>query len=195
MKKTIENLAKAFIGESQARNRYGFYAKAAKKEGYEQIAAVFTETAEQERSHASSLFKMMNELKKREGIDLNSFLVEAEMPTAFGNTKDNLKSAIAGETYEFKTMYPEFADAAQKEGLNDIAARLKAIARAEEYHAGKYSRLLHELEQGTLYKKDSTSTLWICRECGYIHEGPEPPEICPACQHPKGHYQLLSERY
>lgn len=195
MKKTIENLAKAFIGESQARNRYGFYSKVAKKEGHEQIAAVFSKTAEQERSHASTLFKMINDLKKRAALDLNAIQVEAEMPTYFGSTIDNLKAAIAGETYEFKSMYPEFAKAAQEEGLNDIAARLRAIARAEEHHARRYGSLLHELEYGTLYKKGDATTRWVCRECGYVHEGNEPPEMCPACQHPRGHYQRMVEEY
>jgi rubrerythrin len=195
MKRTMENLAKAFIGESQARNRYGFYAKVAKKEGYEQIAAIFGETAEQERAHASTLFKMINELKKRAAIDVNAILVEADMPTSLGSTKDNLKAAISGETHESKSMYPGFAQVAQEEGLNDIAARLKAIARAEEHHAERYGSLLHELEHGTLHKKGDASTRWTCRECGYVHEGNEPPEICPACQHPRGHYQRMSEEY
>ena len=195
MKRTIENLAKAFIGESQARNRYGFYAKAAKKEGYEQIAAIFGETAEQERAHASNLFKMIKELRVRAGGEVNAIIVEADMPTSFGSTKDNLKAAIAGETHEFKSMYPEFAQTAKEEGLNDIAARLRAIAKAEEHHAERYGRLLQELEHGTLYKKSDKTTRWTCRECGYVHEGPEPPETCPVCQHPQGYYQLIAEEY
>lgn len=195
MKKTIENLAKAFIGESQARNRYGFYAKAAKKEGYEQIAAIFGETAEQERSHAGNLFRMLNELKKRAAVEVEAIMVEADMPTSFGSTKDNLKAAISGETHEFKSMYPEFAQTAHEEGFNDIAARLRAIAIAEKHHAERFGSILHELEQGTLYKKSDASAKWTCRECGYVHEGHEPPEMCPVCQHPKGYYQRLSEEY
>ncbi len=195
MKRTIENLAKAFIGESQARNRYGFYSKAAKKEGYEQIAAIFGETAEQEKAHASSLFKMINALMMSVAGEANAIIDEADMLTSFGSTKDNLKAAIAGETHEFKSMYPDFAKTAQEEGLNDIAARLRAIARAEEHHAERYGSLLRELEHGSLYKKGDASNKWICRECGYVHTGYEPPEICPACQHPKGYYQRMVEGY
>ena len=130
MKKTIENLAKAFIGESQARNRYTFYSKVAKKEGYEQIAEIFLITAENEREHASWLFKLINELKQKSGEDFSEIKVETVAPTVFGTTAENLKAAIAGENYEYTKMYPEFADIAEKEGFPEIAKRLRVIAKA-----------------------------------------------------------------
>lgn len=195
MKETIKNLAAAFVGESQARNRYTFYAKAAKKDGFEQISAIFDTTSEQERTHASILFKMINELKKdvEGGFDSIS-LDAAEVPTVFGSTAEHLKAAIAGETYEFKDMYPGFADVAEKEGLKDIAARLRAIALAEAHHADRYEKLLAEVQGGTVFKKD-TEIEWTCRKCGYVHKGTEPPAKCPACNHDTGHFQRKTEEY
>jgi rubrerythrin len=188
MKKTMENLAKAFIGESQARNRYTLYAKAAKAEGYEQISAVFLETAEQERSHASSLWKMVQQLKKDENLDFGSLSFEAEFPAVQGCTADNLKAAIAGEHYETSSMYPEFAEVAEKEGYSYIAGRLRAIGKAEKHHETKYQKLLAWVESDTVFK-ERQSIKWVCRECGYEHEGTEPPETCPSCEHPRSYFQ------
>jgi len=194
MQQTIQNLAKAFIGESQARNRYTIYAKVAKKEGYEQIAGIFKETAEQEREHASQLFKMINELKKDSSENLEEINVEAATPTTYGKTAENLKAAIAGENYEYTSMYPEFAKKAEEEGLPKVEARLKAIAKAEKHHEERYQKLLKEVEAGAVFKK-SKETIWVCRECGYIHVGKEPPEVCPSCDHAKVYYQVKCEEY
>jgi len=190
MSKTLTNLTKAFIGESQARNRYTFYAKVAKKEGYEQIAGIFLETAEQEKTHAKRLFEHIQELK--EGAD--EIKVEASAPTVYGTTKENLQAAIAGETYEYTKMYPEFANIATEEGLTDIAARLEAIAKAEKHHKDRYEKLLAQFEAGTTFKKDAETT-WVCRECGYIHSGTEAPRECPSCDHPQAFYQVICENY
>ncbi|MFC1651570.1 rubrerythrin [Patescibacteria group bacterium] len=190
MKKTLENLTKAFIGESQARNRYTFYAKVAKKEGFEQIAGIFLETADQEKTHAKRLFEHIQELKDgAEAID-----VTATAPTVYNTTKENLKAAIKGENYEHTEMYPEFAKTAEEEGFPKIAARLKAIAKAEEHHEERYKKLLKEVTAGTVFKKDKEIT-WICRECGYMHKGTESPEKCPSCDHPQAFYQVQCEEY
>ncbi|RLI14094.1 MAG: rubrerythrin family protein [Candidatus Hecatellales archaeon] len=194
MGETIKNLVKAFIGESQARNRYTFYAKAAKQEGYEQIAEIFLITAENEKEHASSLFKLINELKKQSGGSLDEISVEAAAPTVLGTTAENLKAAIAGENYEHTKMYPEFAEVAEKEGYPEIAKRLRAIAKAEEHHEERYRKLLKEVEAGTVFKKEK-EVWWVCRECGYIHYGKEPPEKCPSCDHPRSYFQIKCEEY
>lgn len=212
MGKTIENLAKAFIGESQARNRYAFYAKTAQKEGYEQVAEIFRLTADNEKEHASWLFKLINELKKRPARTRHNFAdvggsvagggkenldeikVEAGAPTTFGSTAENLKAAIAGENYEHTQMYPEFADAAEKEGLAEIAKRLRAIALAEKHHEERYKKLLERVEDGTMFKREK-EVWWVCRECGYVHFGTEPPEKCSSCDHEKGFYQIKCEEY
>ncbi len=195
MKKTIKNLTQAFIGESQARNRYTIYSKIAKKEGYEQIAAIFTETAEQEREHAKWLFRMINDLKKQLGEkEYEVIKVEAEAPTILGETKDNLKSAIEGENYEQTNMYPEFAQTAREEGLEDIAHRLESIAKAEAHHEERYQKLLDQLEKGTIFKKEE-ETVWVCRKCGYVHKGNTPPEKCPSCGHPQAYFQVKNEKY
>lgn len=194
MQKTIQNLTKAFIGESQARNRYAFYAKVAKKEGYEQIASVFMETAEQEKTHAKRLFEHIQELKKQSKEDLTEIKVEAVMPTIYGNTSDNLKAAIAGENYEYTEMYPEFAKVAEEEDLSDIAKRLYSIAKAEKHHEEKYKKLLTQVEAGTVFKKDQEVS-WVCRECGYVHIGTEAPKECPSCDHPQAYYQVQCENY
>ena len=191
MQKTIQNLTKAFIGESQARNRYTFYAKVAKKEGYEQIASIFLETAEQEKTHAKRLFELIQELNKD---GLGEIKVEASAPTVYGNTAENLKASIAGENYEHTEMYPEFAKIAEQEGLTDIAKRLRAIASAEEHHEERYKKLLSQVEAKTVFKKDK-ETVWVCRECGYVHMGNEAPEKCPACDHPQAYYQVKCEKY
>ena len=194
MNETIKCLAKAFIGESQARNRYTFYSKAAKKEGFEQIAALFLLTADNEKEHATWVFKLINELKKKGGEKLDEIKVEAAAPTILGTTKDNLKAAIAGENYEHTKMYPEFADVAEKEGFPEIAARLRSIAVAEKHHEERYQKLLKQVEAGTIFKKGE-QVWWVCRECGYVHFGKEPPEKCPSCDHAKSFYELKCEEY
>ncbi len=190
MKKTLENLTKAFIGESQARNRYTFYAKVARKEGYEQIGEIFLMTADNEKEHAKRLFEHIQELK--EGT--NEIKVEASAPLAYGTTAENLKAAITGEHYEHSEMYPEFAKIAGEEGLDKIAARLKSISKAEEHHEERYKKILKEVEEGTVFKKDK-EVEWMCRECGYIHFGTEAPEKCPSCDHRKSFYQIKCEEY
>lgn len=194
MQKTLKNLAAAFVGESQARNRYTLYAKVAKKEGFEQIAAIFLETADQEREHAGWAFKLIDELKKKSGEDLPEIKIEAGVPTAYGTTAEHLKAAIAGEGYETTSMYPEFARVAEEEGLPEIAARLKAIGQAEAHHRERYQKLLEQVEAGTVFKKDK-EVWWYCRECGYAHFGVEPPAVCPSCDHARSYYQVKSEEY
>ncbi len=196
MQKTIENLTKAFIGESQARNRYTMYAKIAKKEGYEQISEIFTETANQEAEHAKWLFRMINDLKKDSSnpSEYDEIKVDAGAPTAIGTTMENLQSAIDGENYEHTTMYPEFAQTAEEESLPEVAIRLKAITKAEDHHEDRYQKLLTEIKAETVFKKDA-ETEWVCRKCGYAHTGTSAPEKCPACGHPQGYYQVRSEQY
>jgi len=194
MKNTIENLVKAFIGESQARNRYTFYAKISKKEGFEQIAEIFLITAENEKEHASNLFKLINELKKKSNEKLDEIKVEAVPPTVLGSTAENLKAAIAGENYENTKMYPEFAEVAEKEGFPEIAKRIRAIAKAEKHHEERYKKLLKEVEASTFFKKEK-DVWWVCRECGYVHFGKEPPEKCPSCDHERSYFQLKCEEY
>ncbi|MEM4182056.1 MAG: rubrerythrin family protein [Candidatus Pacearchaeota archaeon] len=190
MEKTLINLTKAFIGESQARNRYSFYASIARKEGYEIIANIFQETADQEREHAKRIFEEIQKLKKENTIKID----ELEAPLILGNTIDNLKAAIAGENYEWTKMYPEFAEIAEKEGLQEIANRLRAIKKAEEHHEERYKKLLEQLEKKTLFKKENVVE-WVCMECGYVHKGKEPPEKCPSCDHSKAFYRLKCEEY
>ncbi|MBT6691014.1 rubrerythrin family protein [Candidatus Parcubacteria bacterium] len=194
MKKTLDNLVKAFIGESQARNKYAYYSKVAKKEGYEQIAAVFAETAEQEKVHAKRLFEHIQELKEKLGEDFSEMYVEAKAGTIYGNTEENLQSAIDGENYEYTDMYPGFAKVAKEEDLDDIAKRFESIAIAEEHHEERYKKLLEQLKKKTLFKKGK-QTVWVCRECGYIHVGETPPDECPSCDHPQAYYQVKSEEY
>lgn len=195
MQKTIENLAKAFIGESQARNRYSMYARIAKNEGYEQIASIFEETANQEKEHAKQLFKMINELKNESGENkYEEIIVEAGTPTTFETTLENLQAAINGEHYEYENMYPEFAKIAQEEGLPKIAVRLNSIAKAEAHHEERYMKLLTELQNSSIFKKE-VEVDWVCRKCGYKHEGKSAPERCPACDHPKAYYQVKCEQY
>jgi len=190
MNKTIEVLTKAFIGESQARNRYSFYAQVAKNEGYEKIAEVFNVTAEQEKQHAKWLFRMIGELKG----EMTTISVQADSSLVLGNTIQNLKDAIKGENYEYTGMYPEFAKVADEEGYPRIAARLRAIAKAEEHHEERYKKELKELENNTIFSKES-KVWWACRECGYQMFGTKAPEICPSCDHPLAYYELKSENY
>lgn len=194
MKRTIVNLAVAFVGESQARNRYTFYAKVARQEGFEQISEIFLTTADNEKEHASWLFKFMNQLKCMNKLDIKEITAQVSVPVLFGTTRDNLDAAIGGETYEYTKMYPEFAAVAEKEGYEEIAARLRAIAKAEQHHAERYAKLLKEVRAGTVFKKRKKVS-WVCRECGYVHVGTEPPETCPSCNHPRSFYQVMCEQY
>ena len=184
--RTEKNLLIAFAGESQARNRYTFFASQARKEGYEQIAAIFLETAENEREHAETLFKL-----------LEGGLVEitASYPAGkIGSTAENLRAAAEGERYEHTEMYPEFAKVAEEEGFNKIAATLRAIAVAEKHHEERFLKLLENVEGGTVFKKDK-AVRWKCRKCGYVHEGTEPPERCPSCGHSWAYFEILCEEY
>lgn len=206
MNQTIKNLAKAFIGESQARNRYTIYAKIAKKEGYEQLGAIFELTAEQEREHASWIMKLIQQIKEAESSsakasddmgmpeELNKLTVEAACPTIKGTTAENLKSAIAGEHYETSEMYPEFADQADKDGYPQIAARLRSIGKAEAHHEERYQKLLAQVEAGTMFAKEEEQE-WTCRKCGYVYKGNKAPEKCPSCDHEKSYYQVKCEEY
>lgn len=188
MKKTIENLTKAFIGESQARNRYTMYSKIAKKEGFEEISENFTLTATQEAEHAKWLMRMINELKG-DNTQYDEIIVEAGAPTILKDTRENLKAAIAGENYEYTSMYPEFADIADEEGLTAIANRLRAIAKAEANHEDRYKNFLENIENGTVFKKD-VETVWVCRKCGYTHSMAVAPEKCPSCGHPQAYFEV-----
>jgi rubrerythrin len=184
--RTEKNILTAFAGESQARNRYTFFAKKAREEGYEQIAAIFLETAENEREHAKRLFGFL------EGGEVE---IQASFPAGvIGCTVDNLKAAADGEHYENTIMYPEFAKVAEEEGFPVIAAVMRAIAVAEKQHERRFLALRDNILQGKVFKRD-TVVKWKCRECGYVHEGTEPPEVCPACGHSKNYYELLVENW
>ncbi len=180
---TLKSLVKAFAGESMARTRYTFYAKVAKDEGYVFVQRVFLETAENEKEHAENFFKFIRELRGGE----DAITVEIDAPLVWGSTVENLRAAIAGENYEHTKMYPEFADIAEKEGYREVAERLRAIAKAEEHHERRYKALLDAIESGRYFKRDEEIE-WICLECGYVHKGREPPEVCPSCGHPRGYY-------
>ncbi len=183
---TEKNILAAFAGESQARNRYSFAAKKAKKEGLVQIAAIFDRTAEQERAHAKTLFNLL------EGGEVE---VRASFPAgAIGTTMENLEAAAGGEEHEYKEMYPEFAATAKEEGFPVIAAMFTAIAKAEQQHARQYRALIDNLKEGRTFKREDT-VIWYCRKCGYVHEGTEPPKKCPACSHPFGYFELLAENW
>ena len=184
--RTERNLLTAFAGESQARNHYTYYAGKAKKEGYEQIAAIFLETADNEKEHAKRLFKFL------EGGDVE---ISATFPAGIiSDTKTNLESAANGENHEHTSMYPEFANVAEEEGFSEIAVVLRAIAKAEKGHENRFRKLIANLEQGKVFHQEQ-QVAWRCRNCGYIHEGTQPPETCPACDHPKGYFELLCENY
>jgi len=184
--RTEQNLLKAFAGESQAMNRYLFFAKAAKNEGLEQIAAIFEKTAWQEQQHAKRFFKFL------EGGEVE---ITASYPAGIiGTTAENLKAAAVGENEEWTDLYPTFSEIAKEEGFPAIAAAFKIIAKVEAEHEKRYLRLLNRLEKNEVFKRDE-ATRWECRNCGYIHEGPNPPENCPACQHPKAFFEEKSENY
>jgi len=183
---TEKNLLTAFSGESQARNRYTYFASKAKKEGYVQIADIFTETANQEKEHAKRLFKFL------EGGEVE--ITGAFPAGVIGTTLENLKDSAAGEHYEQTEMYPEFAKTAREEGFDSIAAVFEAIAVAEKQHEKRYVDLAANIEAGKVFKRDE-KVIWRCRNCGYLHEGSEAPEVCPACDHPQAHFELLRENY
>lgn len=183
---TEKNLLKAFAGESQARNRYTYFAKEARKEGFVQISDIFSETADQEREHAKRLFKFL------EGGELE---VTAAFPAGkIDTTVANLKEAAAGENYEWTDMYPSFAQKAREEGFNQIATVFESIAVAEKQHEKRYNDLRGNIEKGTVFKKNE-KVVWRCRNCGYLHEGNEAPAKCPACDHPQAHFEVLGENW
>jgi rubrerythrin len=184
--KTEKNLLASFAGESQARNRYTYFASVAKKEGYEQIAALFLETADNEKEHAKRYFKCL------EGGEAE---ITASYPAGvIGNTAENLEAAAAGEHLEWTKLYPEAAQVAREEGFDHIAVVFTEIAEVEEKHEQRYRKLLANITTGTVFKKD-TVVHWKCRNCGYIHEGKEAPQECPACAHPQSYYELFCENY
>ncbi len=184
--RTEKNLLTAFAGESQARNRYTYFASQAKKEGYQRIADIFLETAEQEKEHAKRLFKFL------EGGEVE---IQAAYPAGkIGNTLENLLAAAEGENYEHSRMYPEFAKVAREEGFPEIAAVLEAIAEAEKFHEKRYRALAERIKDGTLFKREEP-IVWRCRNCGYIHVGSEAPEKCPACAHPRGYFEPVCENW
>jgi rubrerythrin len=186
---TEKNLLKAFAGESQARNRYTYFSSVAKKEGYEQISVIFTETADNEKEHAKIFFK---HLEKSEGAPVE---IIAKYPAGkIGTTKENLLASANGEKEEWSSLYPNFEKIARKEGFKEIADSFKEISEVEEHHEKRYRALLKNVEESKVFKKDKV-VRWICRNCGYVHEGKEAPDECPACKHPKAYYELLEENY
>src|SRR5210317_185725 len=184
--RTEKNILTAFCGESQARNRYTYFSSQARKEGYVQISNIFEETANHEREHAKRLFKLL------EGGEVE---VTASFPAGvIGSTMENLKEAAGGENYEYSTMYPEFAVTAREEGFSEIADIFMSIAVAEQYHEERYLKLLDNIKNGQVFKREQTNT-WRCHNCGYQHEGTEAPDECPACNHPQAHFELKPENY
>ncbi len=184
--RTEKNLMTAFAGESQARNRYTYFSSVAKKAGLEQIAAVFLETADNEKEHAKRFYGFLTE-----GCQVG---IQASFPKVLGSTPENLKEAAAGEHMEWKTLYPEFARVAAEEGFAQIAEAFRRISIAERQHEKRYLGLLQNLVDDKVFQKDSP-VVWKCRNCGYVHEGTRAPEVCPACQHPKAHFELLAENW
>ena len=183
---TEKNILTAFAGESQARNRYTYFASQAKKEGLMQMAAIFEETANQEREHAKRLFKFL------EGGEVE---VQAAFPAGvIGTTLENLKAGAAGEHYEYTEMYPSFAKIAREEGFANIAKAFEAIAVAEKQHEKRYKALASNLEAGRVFKRNG-KVIWRCMNCGYLHEGEEAPSVCPACAHPQAYFELLGENW
>ena len=186
---TSKNLLKAFAGESQARNRYTYFASIAKKEGYEQIAAIFTETADNEKEHAEIFFK---HLRTSEGMPVE---ITASYPAGkIGITAENLLASANGEKEEWSELYPEFEKIALKEGFKEIAESFKEIAEVEEQHEKRYRKLLKNVKEGKVFKKEKI-VKWKCRNCGYVHEGKGAPDLCPACKHAKAYYEVLGENY
>jgi rubrerythrin len=185
MTKTQENLLKAFAGESQARNKYTYFASVAKKEGYEQISAIFLETAENEKEHAKVFYKHLGKGKQ---------LVNATYGFGLGTTKENLLAAAEGEKEEWDILYREFEATAMKENLPDVAASFRMIAKVEAEHEKRYRTLLKNIEQSKAFKKDNPIR-WRCRNCGYVHTGKEAPSMCPACKHPQAFFEVAAENY
>lgn len=184
--RTEKNLLAAFAGESQARNRYTLFAKKAKEEGYEQIAALFLETADNEREHAKRYFSLL------EGGDVE---IQASYPAGIvGSTLENLKAAAAGENIEHTSIYPGFADIADEEGYPEASRVFRRVAEVEVWHEKRYIKLAKNIEEKSVFKKPE-KVLWKCRECGRVHEGPEPPKKCPTCQHPMSYFELYVENY
>ncbi len=183
---TEKNLLTAFAGESQARNRYTYFASAARKEGYEQIANIFAETAENEKEHAKVFFNYL------EGGDVE--IVAAYPAGMIKDTKSNLEAAAAGEKMEWSMIYADFEKTARQEGFPNIATSFKEIAEVEAFHEGRYRKLIKNIVNGEVFKK-KTPVKWHCTNCGYIHEGTEAPKVCPACKHPQAFYELLAENY
>jgi len=183
---TEKNLLKAFAGESQARNRYTYFSGAARKAGLEQIANIFLETAENEREHAKVFFKYL------EGGDVE---ITAAYPAGvIGDTRANLEAAAAGEKLEWSELYAGFEKTARAEGFPEIAASFKEIAEVEEFHEKRYRKLAANIDAGQVFKRPA-AVKWHCTNCGYVHEGPEAPDACPACKHPRAYYELLAENY
>ena len=173
--KTEKNLMEAFAGESQARNKYTYFASKAKKDGYEQIAAIFQETADNEKEHAKMWFKLLN------GGEI-------------GSTLDNLKAAAEGENYEWTDMYVKMAKEAKEEGFDKIAYLFEAVGKIEKEHEERYRKLLENLENGSVFEKDG-EVYWICQNCGHIHKGKTPPKVCPVCAHPQSYFEVRAENY
>ena len=183
---TEKNILTAFAGESQARNRYTFFASQAKKDGFVQISQIFLETADQEKEHAKRLFKFL------EGGEVE---ITASFPAGvIGTTMENLREAAAGENYEHATMYPEFARIAREEGFKSIAVVFEMIAVAEKQHEKRYKDLADNIEAGRVFKRDDV-VIWRCRNCGYLHEGKGAPKLCPACNHPQDHFEIPGENW
>ena len=183
---TEKNLLKSFAGESQARNRYTFFASVARKEGYEQIANIFTETAGNEKEHAEIFFKYL------EGKDVE---ITAAYPAGIiGDTKANLEAAASGEKMEWTSLYTGFAKVAQEEGYPEVARSFEQIAKVEKFHESRYRKLIQNIEEKEVFKK-KTKVLWHCINCGYVQEGTEPPKECPACKHPQSYYEVLAENF
>jgi len=183
---TEKNLLAAFAGESQARNRYTYFASAAKKEGYEQIAAIFLETAENEKEHAKLFFNLL------QGGEVE---ITASYPAGpVGDTAANLKAAADGENLEWTTLYSDFSEIAQKEGFKEISETFSWVAKVEKFHEERYRTLLNNVKEGRVFKKD-VSTKWHCRNCGYVFEGEEVPEKCPVCKHPRAFFEIFAENY
>ena len=183
---TEKNLLKAFAGESQARMRYDYFAKQAKKEGLEQIAAIFEETALNEKEHAKRFFKFL----EGEMVEITATYPAGKI----GTTLENLKSAADGENEEWTELYPHFADVADQEGFPQIAAAFRKIAEVEKAHENRYRKLYENLESGKVFKRNG-KIVWKCRNCGYLHEGEEAPEVCPACLHPQSYFEIFVENY
>jgi rubrerythrin len=183
---TEKNLLKAFAGESQARNRYTYFAGAARKEGFEQIANIFSETAENEKEHAKVFFKHL------EGGDVE---ITAAYPAGIiGDTKANLEAAAAGEQMEWTALYKGFASVAQEEGYPEVCRSFEQIAKVEKFHENRYRKLIKNIAEKEVFKK-KTPVKWHCINCGYVHEGEEPPKECPACKHPQSYYEVLAENF